>query len=53
MQPTSVPYNLKSAVIKHTPQEIITNAAYADCAEHYDVLINPARSRKPNYNSLA
>lgn len=48
-----VPDNLKSAVIKHTPQEVITNAAYADCAEHYDVLINPARSRKPKDKSLA
>ena len=48
-----VPDNLKSAIIKHTPQEIVTNAAYADCAEHYDVLINPARSRKPKDKSLA
>lgn len=48
-----VPDNLKSAIIKHTPQEVITNAAYADCAEHYDVLINPARSRKPKDKSLA
>lgn len=48
-----VPDNLKSAVIKHTPQEVITNTAYADCAEHYDVLINPARSRKPKDKSLA
>jgi transposase len=48
-----VPDNLKSAVIKHTPKEVIINAAYADCAEHYDVLINPARSRKPKDKSLA
>jgi len=48
-----VPDNLKSAIIKHTPQEIITNPAYADFAEHYDVLINPARSRKPKDKSLA
>ena len=48
-----VPDNLKSAVIKHTLKEVITNAAYSDCAEHYDVLINPARSRKPKDKSLA
>lgn len=48
-----VPDNLKSAILKHTLQAVITNPAYADCAEHYDVLINPARSRKPKDKSLA
>jgi Transposase and inactivated derivatives len=48
-----VPDNLKSAIIKHSREEVITNAAYADWAEHYDVLIAPARSRKPKDKSLA
>ncbi|MFO1256808.1 MAG: IS21 family transposase [Gammaproteobacteria bacterium] len=48
-----VPDNLKSAVIKHTPNEIILNRAYADMADHYDLIINPARSRKPKDKSLA
>ncbi len=48
-----VPDNLKSAIIKHNRDEVITNAAYADWAEHYDVLIAPARSRKPKDKSLA
>lgn len=48
-----VPDNLKSAVIKHTPQELIINKAYMDMAEHYNLIINPARSRKPKDKSLA
>lgn len=48
-----IPDNLKSAIIKHSREEVITNAAYADWAEHYDVLIVPARSRKPKDKSLA
>lgn len=48
-----VPDNLKSAVIKNTSEEVIINAAYSDCAAHYDVLVNPARSRKPKDKSLA
>lgn len=47
-----VPDNLKSAVLKHTSKEIVNNPAYADMAEHYDLLINPARSRKPKDKSL-
>ena len=48
-----VPDNLKSAVIRHTLKEVVTNAAYADFAEHYDVLIDPARSGRPKDKSLA
>lgn len=48
-----VPDNLKSAIIKHTTKELVVNRAYADMAEYYDVLINPARSRKPKDKSLA
>lgn len=47
-----VPDNLKSAVLKHGRLAIVTNPAYADMAEHYDLLINPARSRKPKDKSL-
>ena len=42
-----VPDNLKSAVIKHTRNEIIINESYADMARHYGILIEPARPRKP------
>jgi len=45
--------NLKSAVIKNTKAEIILNRIYADMAEHYDLSIHPARSRKPKDKSLA
>lgn len=45
--------NLKSAVIKNTTKEVFLNRAYADMGEHYDVIINPARPRKPKDKSLA
>lgn len=48
-----VPDNLKSAVIKHTSKEIILNKAYVDMADYYDIIINPARSKKPKDKSLA
>lgn len=48
-----IPDNLKSAIIKHTPKELVMNKAYMDMADHYDVIINPARSRKPKDKSLA
>lgn len=48
-----VPDNLKSAVIKHTHNEIITNQAYEEYAEHYGFRIMPARSRRPKDKSLA
>ena len=48
-----VPDNLKAAVIKHTKNEIQINREYQECAEHYNFLINPARSRKPKDKSLA
>lgn len=40
-----VPDNLKSAITKHTSQEIITNRAYQELADHYSTLITPARVR--------
>ena len=48
-----VPDNLKAAVNKHTRDQLILNACYAEMAEHYQCVINPARSRKPKDKSLA
>lgn len=48
-----VPDNLKAAVTKHTRQELILNRSYAELADHYQCVINPARSRKPKDKSLA
>lgn len=48
-----VPDNLKSAVTKHTRHEIILNQAYREWAEHYGVIIVPARPRQPQDKSLA
>jgi len=45
--------NLKAAVIKHTKYSVEINQAYGDCAEHYQFLINPTRTRKPKDKSLA
>ena len=42
-----VPDNLKSAVIKHSRNEIIINESYADMACHYGAAVEPARPRKP------
>lgn len=42
-----VPDNLKAAVIKHTPKELILNESYADMARHYQTAIVPARVRHP------
>jgi len=42
-----VPDNLKSAVIKHTRDEIVINESYALMAAHYGIAIEPARPRKP------
>ena len=41
------PDNLKAAVIKHTKDELIINAAYEDLENHYDVIILPPPSLKP------
>ncbi len=42
-----VPDNLKSAVIKAKRFDPIINRLYGEMAEHYDVVILPARVRKP------
>lgn len=48
-----VPDNLKSAVIYHKKDSILLNQSYANLAEHYQCVILPARSRKPQDKSLA
>ena len=48
-----VPDNLKAAVTKHTREQLIPNPCYAEMAEHYGCVINPARSRQPTDKSLA
>ncbi len=42
-----VPDNLKTAVNKHTKDELIINAAYEDLENHYGTIILPPPSRKP------
>lgn len=42
-----VPYNCKTAVIKHTKDELILNTAYQDLEEFYNVVILPPPARKP------
>ena len=42
-----VPDNLKSAVIKADYYNPKLNSSYEEMAEHYGILINPARVRKP------
>lgn len=48
-----IPDNPKSTVILNTPEKIIINREFADFARHYDVIVNPARPRKPKDKSLA
>ncbi|XZG69048.1 IS21 family transposase [Chitinibacteraceae bacterium HSL-7] len=48
-----IPDNLKSAVTKHTREQLILNRCYMELADHYQCVINPARSRKPKDKSLA
>lgn len=48
-----VPDNLKAAVIKNTRNELCLNRCYAEMADHYQCVINPARVRKPKDKSLA
>lgn len=47
-----VPDNLKSAVIKSSRFEPITNETLADLTEHYETTILPARAYKPRDKSL-
>lgn len=42
-----VPDNLKSAIIKHTKDELIITSAYQDLENFYDVIILPPPPRKP------
>ena len=42
-----VPDNLKTAVIKHTKDELVINSAYQDLESFYDVVILPPPARKP------
>lgn len=48
-----IPDNLKSAVIHHKKNSILLNQSYSNLAEHYQCIILPARSRKPQDKSLA
>ena len=42
-----VPDNCKTAVIKHTKDELILNTAYQDLEEFYNVVMLPPPARKP------
>ena len=42
-----VPDNLKTAVIKHTKDELVLNSAYQDLESFYDVIVLPPPPRKP------
>ena len=46
-----VPDNCKTAVTKHTKDEIIINSAYQDLEEFYDVTVLPPPPRKPKGKS--
>ena len=42
-----VPDNLKTAVIKHTKDELILQSAYSDLEEFYNTIVLPPPARKP------
>ncbi|PHU99674.1 hypothetical protein CSQ88_21215 [Iodobacter sp. BJB302] len=42
-----VPDNLKAAVITHGHHEVILNQVYLQFAQHYQTVVIPARSRRP------
>ena len=42
-----VPDNLKTAVIKHTKDELILQSAFSDLEEFYDTVVLPTPPRKP------
>ena len=42
-----VPDNLKASVISHGKETVILNKTYSDMAEHYGMIVLPARVRKP------
>ena len=41
-----VPDNLRTAITKHTKDELIVNSAYQDLEQFYDVVILPPPARK-------
>jgi transposase len=43
-----VPDNLKTAITRHTRDELVINSAYQDLESFYDVVILPPPPRKPN-----
>lgn len=45
--------NLKSAVIRNNKAGIMLNASYSELADHYGIIILPARPRKPKDKSMA
>jgi len=48
-----VPDNLKSAIISNNKQGIVINESYAALARHYNMMIEPARPRKPKDKAKA
>lgn len=42
-----VPDNLKTAVTKHTKDELVLNSAFQDLEEFYDTIVLPPPARKP------
>ena len=42
-----VPDNLKSAIISNNKNGIVVNESYADLNRHYNVIVDPARPKKP------
>ena len=42
-----VPDNLKTAVIKHTKDELILQSSYSDLEDFYDTIVLPPPARKP------
>ena len=44
---SSFTLNLKTAVIKHTKDELILQTAYSDLEDFYDTIVLPPPPRKP------
>lgn len=45
--PVIVPDNAKTAITKHTKDQLILNEQYRRLAEHYGIVISPARPKRP------
>lgn len=45
--------NLKSAVTRRTPEELVINKSYRECLAHYGATAAPRRARKPRDNAKA